>query len=111
MDRGSFGEIDVDELADLLPSGIRLFDVRETDEYVSGHVPGAVHIALGEVASRLSEFGSPGTTVHLICKAGGRSANACEIIRTTGIDTVNIAGGTMAWIMSGRPVVEGVDPG
>ncbi|MSV60760.1 MAG: sulfurtransferase, partial [Actinobacteria bacterium] len=36
-------EISVDELQGLLPN-IVLIDVRETDEYISGHVPGAISI-------------------------------------------------------------------
>ena len=38
-------EIDVDRLDALLAAGARLVDVRETDEYTDGHVPGAVHVA------------------------------------------------------------------
>jgi len=48
--------------------------------------------------------------VHVICKSGGRSMRACEFLDEQGVDAVNIAGGTMSWVMSGRDVVMGDQP-
>lgn len=110
MNAGGFAEIDVDELASCLAEGVRLVDVREPHEYVGGHVPGAVLVPLSEVPDRVTEFGDEGDTVYVICQAGGRSARACEFVRTLGINTVNVIGGTGAWIISGRPVVMGEKP-
>jgi rhodanese-related sulfurtransferase len=107
---GSFDEISVDDLSQRLQAGARLIDVREPDEYVSGHVPGARHVPLGEVPGRVAECVEGGGTTYLICRSGGRSANACQILADLGHDVVNVSGGTMAWIMSGREVVEGNSP-
>lgn len=106
----SFREITVDDLEALLQGGARLIDVREPDEYTSGHVPGARSIPLGEVAARVEECVQGGETTYFICRTGGRSGNACGLLAGLGHDVVNVAGGTMAWIMSGRPVVEGNSP-
>ena len=103
-------EIDVADAAVRHASGTPVIDVREPDEYVEGHVPGAPLIPLGTVPDRLSEV-PRGTEVLVICKAGGRSRKAAEIMRADGIDAVNIAGGTMAWIEGGNPVVTGDEPG
>jgi rhodanese-related sulfurtransferase len=46
----------------------------------------------------------------VICKSGGRSMRACEFLHQHGVAAVNVAGGTMAWQMSGRPVVAGNTP-
>ena len=35
-------DISVEELSALVANGVVVIDVRESDEYVSGHVPGAV---------------------------------------------------------------------
>jgi rhodanese-related sulfurtransferase len=43
----------------------------------------------------------------VICKTGARSMRACEFLATQGIDAVNVAGGTLAWIRSGRDYVSG----
>lgn len=99
-------EIDVHELAARREAGAPLIDVREDDEYAAGHVPGAVHIPLGEVADRLAEAPAEGT-FYVICARGGRSAKAVERYRAAGLDAVNVAGGTLAWIDAGLPT----DPG
>jgi rhodanese-related sulfurtransferase len=35
---------------------------------------------------------------------------ACEFLADRGVEAINVAGGTMAWRLSGRPVVEGDQP-
>lgn len=103
-------EISVDDLESLIAGGARVIDVREPDEYAAGHVPGARLVPLGEVPTRVAECVEGGGTTYLICRSGARSANACQHLAGLGHDVVNVAGGTMAWIMSGRSVVEGDSP-
>lgn len=103
-------EISVDELESFVASGARVIDVREPDEYAAGHVPGARLVPLGDVPSRVAECVGDGGTTYFICRSGARSASACQHLANLGHDVVNVAGGTMAWIMSGRPVVEGDAP-
>ncbi|MCU1502934.1 MAG: hypothetical protein JWM12_2288 [Ilumatobacteraceae bacterium] len=102
-------EVSVSDLESALASGARLYDVREPDEYTAGHVPGAVLIPLGTVAGRVDEFRGDGLT-YVICKSGGRSMKACEILADEGLEVVNVAGGTMGWINSGRTTVAGDQP-
>lgn len=107
----SIEEVSVDDLASALEQGHRVIDVRETDEYTAGHVPGAVLVVLGTVPEHVDTFRSPeGVTTYVICKAGGRSMQAAQYLEQQGVTTVNVAGGTMAWIQSGRPVVTGDQP-
>jgi rhodanese-related sulfurtransferase len=102
-------EVGIDELDALLAGGGRLFDVRETDEYVDGHVPGAVHLALNTVPDHVDRFRGDGPLL-LICRSGARSLRACEFLEQHGIDAINVAGGTMAWITTGRSVTTGTSP-
>ncbi|MET0145529.1 MAG: rhodanese-like domain-containing protein [Ilumatobacteraceae bacterium] len=105
-------EIDIDQFAEVLTAGARVIDVREPDEYEAGHVPGAVLIPLGTVPEHLDAFLGDGPT-YVICQAGGRSRRACELVDAGGLDgvrTVNVAGGTGAWIASGRETVVGDQP-
>jgi rhodanese-related sulfurtransferase len=99
-------EISVDELAARLAAGARLVDVREPSEYEDARVPGAVLVPLGEVPSRIEDFRSEGTT-YVICRSGARSMRACEFLAERGLDVANVAGGTLAWIESGRDVAAG----
>ena len=100
-------EISISEFEPHVASGALIIDVRETDEYVHGHVPHAVSIPLSTLQDRVDEFRHDGT-VYVICQAGGRSMRACQFLADFDIDNlVNIAGGTSGWISSGNAVVTG----
>jgi rhodanese-related sulfurtransferase len=105
----SIREVNVDELEVALADGALLIDVRETNEYIDGHVTGAIHVPLGTVPDRIDAFRADGP-VYVICRSGARSMRACETVRDEDIDAINVAGGTLAWISSGRSVVTGPNP-
>jgi rhodanese-related sulfurtransferase len=105
----SVTEITVDELAQRMAAGDPVFDVRRPDEYADGHVPGAVLIPLHDVPDRVEEFPSDREFL-LICRTGARSMRAAEFLEQFGRTGVNVAGGTMAWVATGRSVVEGDEP-
>ena len=104
----SIPEITVEELAARLSDapGAALVDVRQPDEYVEAHVPGARLIPLNDVPDRLADFPAGGE-VLVICRSGSRSLAACDFLVANGVAAVNVAGGTLAWIESGREVVTG----
>ena len=99
-------EIDVETLAARLDQGGYLLDVRQPDEYAEAHVPGALLLPLGLVQERAAEVPAD-RTVLVICRSGARSLRAAEFLRAHGVDAVNVAGGTQAWIDAGRPVATG----
>lgn len=103
-------EIDIAETARRIGAGTAIIDVRQPDEYREAHVPGAPLIPLGDLPARFGEV-PDGGQILIICRSGGRSAQAVELLRAQGIDAVNVAGGTMGWIEAGHPVVEGDQPG
>jgi len=100
----------VDLLPDPLPAGVVVLDVREDDEWVAGHVPGATHLPLGELVARADEV--PEGEVLVVCRVGGRSAQATAWLSGRGRAAVNLAGGMHAWDAAGRPMVSetGADP-
>lgn len=110
MSTPSIPEVHVDTLAGALESGAAVLDVRMADEYEEAHVPGAVLIPLPELADRLPEV-PEGDPLYVICRSGARSRSACELLVSAGHDAANVAGGTLAWIDSGRPVAIGAEPG
>ena len=97
------------ELAGRLDASAIVVDVRQPDEYLGGHVPGAVLIPLNDVPERFGELPTD-REVLVICRSGGRSYVASEFLVANGVRAVNVAGGTLAWIESGREVVEGESP-
>lgn len=102
-------EISVSDLKQIADKGGCVVDVRETDEYVSGHVPGALSVPLSALASNTDAFSDTAVN-YVICQAGGRSMRACEYLESLGKSVVNVAGGTGAWIAAGYDVVTGESP-
>lgn len=98
-------KIDVEELAAAHERGF-LVDVREPDEYVAGHVPGAVLIPMGQLANRMGEIDKT-SPVFVICASGNRSSAMTDLLLGAGFDAVSVAGGTGAWSRSGRPLEGG----
>ena len=99
-------EITVDELATIIEQGGRVIDVREPAEYEAGRVPGVELVPLRTVPQNVEAFRGDGTT-YVICRSGSRSMQACEFVAAQGADVANVAGGTLAWIASGRDVASG----
>jgi rhodanese-related sulfurtransferase len=93
----------VSELPDPLPDGISVLDVREPVEWEHAHIEGAVHLPLGELTSRLDEV--PTGRIVVVCKVGGRSAQATAYLSQQGLDVVNLEGGMIDWADAGRPMV------
>lgn len=90
--------ITTEQLLQKLDAGeeISIIDVRESDEVANGIIPGAKHIALGQIESSMDQL-DKSVPHYIVCKAGGRSAMACEILEENGYNVTNIAGGMMDW--------------
>jgi rhodanese-related sulfurtransferase len=87
-----------------VPAEAWLLDVREDDEWVAGHVPGATHIPLGELGARTGELPHE-DAIYVICRSGMRSARAAQALTGAGWQAVNVAGGMKDWAAAGRPMV------
>ena len=74
-----------------------LVDVREDAEFAAGHLPGALHIPLGQLPQRLAEI-DPQAAPVFICRSGGRSMAACQMALRANIRSpANLEGGMLAW--------------
>ena len=96
-------EIDIDGLKRELDRDeeTALIDVREPVEYVEAHVPGAVLIPMGQLHARLEEVPRD-RTVYVICRSGNRSGAVGPLLDAHGFDSVNVLGGTAAWVRAGH---------
>ena len=83
-----------------------VLDVRDPDEFKSGHLRGAKLIPLGSLAGKLSEIEKfKDKTVLVYCRSGNRSATAANILCRAGFsDVSNLAGGIIAWQSEHYPV-------
>lgn len=91
-----------------VPAGAYLLDVREDDEWNAGHAPDAVHIPLGTLGERAGEVPKD-QKVYVVCRAGGRSAQAAQALNQAGWDAVNVAGGMQDWAAAERPMTTDSD--
>lgn len=96
-------ETTIEQLASALEQGYPLIDVREAAEYRQGHVPGARNIPMSQLTARLGEIDRD-RAVHVVCASGNRSSAMTDVLTAHGYDAINVAGGTSAWIRSGRPI-------
>lgn len=82
----------------------RLVDVRETEEFNEGHLPGAINIPLSLFQFRFNEIPNDQPIV-LVCARGGRSAMAADFMAQQGYsDLYNLDGGVMQWMNEGHPL-------
>jgi rhodanese-related sulfurtransferase len=90
--------ITTEELLQKLDAGeqLSIIDVRENEEVANGMIPGAKHIPLGQVDSSVGQMDNS-VPHYIICKAGGRSAMACEILEENGFTVTNVVGGMLEW--------------
>jgi len=79
-------------------------DMREQDEWKSGHVKGAPPIPLSHLGSQLGRLARDAEIIA-VCKSGGRSSRGVSILRGAGCErVVNMRGGMTAWERAGLPV-------
>lgn len=103
--QGIFRNIDIDSYRDKFHDGDHvLVDVREIEEWVGGHVPGAIHIPLNDLPDRLAEI-SAEKPVVVVCASGVRSIYGGQFLIENGYSEVyNLEGGTKTWMLKGLPL-------
>ena len=107
-------EISVDEAVKAIQSCDVLIDVREADEYLAGHLPGAVHMSRGMLEFKIAanpKMQSRDLDIVLYCKTSGRAALSAKSLSDMGYTHVrSIAGGVDAWVAAGHAVFKPVSP-
>ena len=95
--RGDHPQIDVEAVL-AAPAGERPFlvDVRTPQEYVGGHIPGAVNIPVDDLRTRLAEFPRD-REIAVYCQVGQRGYLATRILLQAGFSVVNLGGGYKTW--------------
>lgn len=99
-------EVTVEGLKRLLDEGapLKLVDVRESEEYAEGSLPGALHVPRGFLELRIEERARRDETVVLYCAGGTRSALAAKTLLGMGYQDVrSLAGGYARWSDAALP--------
>ncbi len=98
--RSSVEEVDPSEVREHLGNGVVLVDVRESEEWDAGHIPGAKHVPRGYLESRIEgAVADRDQRVVLYCASGQRSALAANTLREQlGYENVaSMNGGITLW--------------
>ena len=103
-------EVSIDQLKQAQQDGATVVDVRDDDEYATGHVSGAASLPLPQIEARMQELPKD-QTVYLLCQSGGRSGKAADLLGAAGYDVRSVAGGTTAWVEAGGEVTTGSGQG
>jgi rhodanese-related sulfurtransferase/DNA-binding transcriptional ArsR family regulator len=87
---------------------VTVLDVRPVEEYVAGHVPGAINVPLEELEEHLQELDS-GLEVVAYCRGPHcvLAFDAVELLRKKGIAAVRLDGGLPEWRSEGYPIEVG----
>jgi len=86
---------------------ITVIDVREDYERQAGHIPGSLHIALGNIQSAIDVLDNQDAEVVMYCRSGMRSASAAGFLAQNGYTNVaNLTGGITAWQAEVDPSVQ-----
>ena len=90
-------------LVDSPPENLVILDVRTGDEFAAGHVDGAINIDIYDdaFADKVGAL-DDGVPYLVYCKAGGRSAKACEVMTSIGFaDLSDMTNGWDGWSAAG----------
>jgi len=101
-------DITPQELHELIKakSKLKLIDVRQPEEYTGelGHIENAELIILNQLPEKYQAL-KPSDEIVVICRSGGRSAQAASFLMSQGFQKVyNMKGGMLLWNELGFPV-------
>lgn len=85
-----------------------VLDVRRTDEWKAGHIPGALHLPVGELAQHLPDLPQD-QPIFTICQTGYRAELAASIIAATGREVIAVRDGMDLWKQRAWATTQEVD--
>ena len=97
---GSYEQITQEEAKEMMDTQeVIILDVREQDEYDSGHIPGAVLLPVGTIDKDPAAEVIPETdsTVLVYCRSGNRSKTASSTLAELGYTNIYEFGGINTW--------------
>lgn len=92
-----FETIDISTIENKVADGWQIVDVREIEEYNSGHIPNALNVPLTAITQ--GEYGTleQDQNYVIICQSGNRSQTASEQLAKAGFQIVNVKQGMSSW--------------
>ena len=101
-DTMTYKQISMDEAKQIFESGgadsYIILDVRTSDEFADGHIPGAINVANESIgAEARAERGDKNQLIYVYCRSGNRSKQAAEKLVALGYTNIVEFGGIIDW--------------
>jgi rhodanese-related sulfurtransferase len=98
----TYTQISMDEAKKIFESGTDaayiILDVRRTDEFAEGHIPGAINIANESIGAEApAELSDKNQLIYIYCRSGNRSKQAAEKLAALGYTNIIEFGGIIDW--------------
>lgn len=104
----TYSQISMDQAVVMMEkeSGYIILDVRRPDEFVAGHIPGAINVPNESIGKdEIAELPNKGQLILVYCRSGRRSKEAAEKLVKLGYTNIVEFGGMLDW--KGETVTEG----
>lgn len=79
--------------SELVTKGALIIDVRNQNEYVSGHIEESINIPLKDLNNSFQKLKKKNNTIITCCASGMRSTSATAILKSNGFSEVYNGGG------------------
>ncbi|MCZ7381868.1 MAG: rhodanese-like domain-containing protein [Candidatus Methanoperedens sp.] len=106
-EKAQYTDVSIQQAKEMIDRGdVLILDVRTQEEYDAGHIKNSTLIPVQVLDKRLNELPHD-KKILVYCKAGGRSAQASEILVNNGFKEIyNMKGGITDWTNAGNDVVK-----
>lgn len=93
----TYETIELADIPNFVEEGFIIADVREVDEFESGHIPGAINAPLSAIQNGDFSALDPKEKYVIICRSGNRSVTASDLLSNEGFEIVNVREGMSSW--------------
>ena len=99
-EKASYRQIGMEEAVTMMAeeTDYIILDVRRADEYASGHIPGAIHVANESIGTaEIPELPDKNQLILVYCRSGNRSKQAARKLVALGYTNIVEIGGILDW--------------
>ena len=90
----------------LINQGARVVDIRDQQQFDSGHIVDAINIPAAELADQFEKKLKAAKTIIVVCDTGTRSGKTVATLRRSGHEKAfNLQGGLSTWRNENLPVI------
>jgi rhodanese-related sulfurtransferase len=93
--------INVNDIDNLIGK-VELIDIREDYEYKGGSIKSSKNIPMGQLLNEPEKYINKNKEYYIMCQSGGRSARACNNLKSQGFNVINVAGGMGSYVGTKR---------